>query len=212
MDEIHIRARFGAGVLGGRVHAHDIARNEFEILEGKDRGVVHLLAALFLQHAHGFFVATVDGIMHGDIVEAELAVGIHRDGDLLDGAGAIITARLDEAHFRRIGFAGFDKKVVRDPQSLSLFIGGNVILPVLIDVHSALVQVALAAAKLDLFVIQHQTAIAHRAVRQDFQVRLGTFHGAQVAAAFFDLIFQSGPGGEPVGHTNLFDRWQINYF
>ena len=97
------------------------------------------------------------------------------------------------------------------PTELKSEIGGDVILPVLIDVHRTLVHIAFAGSKLDLLVIHHETAIAHRAIRQDFQVSLGTFHSAQVAAVFFDLVFQSCPGGEPVGHANLFDRGQINY-
>src|SRR4029077_9044160 len=68
------------------------------------------------------------------------------------------------------------------------------------------------AVELDLLVVEYETAVAHRTVGENLQIGFGTFHGAQVAAMLFDLVLESGPRGELVGHTNLFDRSQINYF
>ncbi len=149
--------------------------------------------------------------MHGDIVETKLAVGIHRDGNLLDGAGAVIAAGLEEANFRRICLAGLDKEVVRDAQSLALFVGGHVILPILIDVHCALVHIAVAVPQLDLLIVKDEAAAAHRSIHEDFQVGVGAFHGAQIATVFFDLVLQPRPGGKAVGHANLLYRGQINH-
>ena len=54
-------------------------------------------------------------------------------------------------------------------------------------------------------IVEHQAAVAHGTVGQNFQVGLGAFHGAQIAAVLLDLILQAGPGRELVGHANLFD-------
>ena len=77
--------------------------------------------------------------------------------------------------------------------------------------HGALVDIAFAAGELDLLVVQDEAAVVHGTVGQNFEVGVGAFHGAQIAAVFFDLILQSGPGGKVVGHANLFDGGQIDH-
>src|SRR5215469_9789886 len=116
--------------------------------------------------------------MQRDVLKSKLAIGIDRDRYFLDGTGAVIAAGLDQPHFRWIGLARFDKKVVGDAESLALLERGDVILPVLVDTDCSFVNIALATVELDLLVIQHKTAIGHRAIRENFEIRVRALDSA----------------------------------
>ncbi len=90
LDEGDVRARFCAGVFGNRVEAHHIAGHQLEILEGKHGGTIRLFHALLLEQIDRLLGAAVDRVMKRHVVEAKLIVRLDRDGDLFDGAGAVV--------------------------------------------------------------------------------------------------------------------------
>ena len=49
-----------------------------------------------------------------------------------------------------------------------------------------------------------------RLAEEDVEPRLGALEGAKVAAVLIHGIFHSCPGGEMVGHTDLFYRGQVD--
>ena len=189
LDEEHVGARFGARVLGRGVDADEIAGHQLEILEGQRGGAVGLLFAGPLEQADGLFGAAVDRIMKAEIVQAEFILGLDRDGDFLDGARAIIAAGPGDLHFRRIGLARLDEEIVGEAHGLALIDGGDVVHSVLIHVDGALVEIAFAAREANLLVVvEHEHAVAQRAVHQDFEIGIGAFDGAQIAAMLIDDV------------------------
>ena len=71
LNEKHIRARFRPRILGGRVEADEVARNELEVFEIKGRRAVRFLCTFLFQQAGGLVGAAINGIMKRQIVEPE---------------------------------------------------------------------------------------------------------------------------------------------
>ena len=157
-------------------------------------GTVGLFHALLLEQVNRLFGAAVDRVMKRHVGEAKFIVGLDRDGDLFDGAGAVVVSGTRDDDVRRIGLARLDEEIIRQADGLSLIERGDVVHAVLLHLNRALVNVAFAAGEVNLLVVvEDQHAVAQRPVRFDFQISLRAFDRAQIAAALFHDILQVRP-------------------
>ena len=142
--------------------------------------------------------------MERHVGEAKLIVRLDRDGDLFDGARAVVMARARDDDVRRLGLARLDEEIIRQADGLPLIQSGDVIHAVLLHGNGALVDVALARREANLvFVVEDQHAVAQRPVGLHFKVGLRAFDRAQIAAAFFDDVLHPRPLGIAVRHADI---------
>src|ERR1022692_267297 len=122
--------------------------------------------------------------MQRDAVEPILADGFGRKSHLFNRAGAIVAAAgTGHRNLRRISFAGLDEEILADANRLCLIDAGDVINAVAIHLDGAVIDVILAAAKLDLLsAVELELAAWQGAVGRDIEFRLGSDDGAQIAA------------------------------
>ena len=134
-DEEHVGADRLAGVLGGRVDAHDVAGHDVEILEREGGRAAGGLAVL-RRHRHDLFGAAVDGVVERDLLEAEIVLGLDGDGDFFDRAGLEVAARAGDFDLGRLVLHRLDEVVVVEADIFAAFDRGDVIGAVLEDGHA----------------------------------------------------------------------------
>src|SRR6476646_6757318 len=106
----------------------------------------------------------------------------------------VVAAGTHQRNLRRIGFAGFDEKILADANRLALLNSGDVINAVAIHLDGAAIDVILSACKLDLLsVVELDLAALQRPVRRDLEFGLGAGDGAQIAATLLDLRRHASP-------------------
>ena len=104
------------------------------------------------------------------------------------------------------------KKSFGEAHGLALIESGDVVHAVLFHVDRALVDIAFAAREANLLVvIEHQQAIAHGLVGLDFEVGVGAFDGAQIAAVLLGHVLQVRPRRIVVGHADVLHVRQIEH-
>ena len=156
--------------------------------------------------------------MQREIVQPEFAGRFGRYRDFFDGAGAIVAAGPVDGDLRRIGLAGFDEEIAGKAHGLALVEGGDVVCAVLFHVDRAFVEIAFSGApggrELNLLVSASlsSTRMPSRSGRSivDFEVGVGAFDGAKIAAVLVDDILQASPVRIAVGDANLLHAGKID--
>ena len=210
LDEHHVGAGFGVGVLSGGVDADQIARNQFEIFEREGGGAVGLLYAFLREQIDDGFGAAVDGIMQRGAREAVIARGFGGHGDLFNGAGVVIGAGAHQRNLGRVGFAGLDEKIFADADGLALGDAGHVVDAVLVHFDGGAIDVIQAAGELNgLSVVEQDLAALEGTVGGNFKFGHRAGDGAQIAAALLGFGGHAGPGRVTVGDANLLHGGQF---
>ena len=145
LDKHHVGVGFRVAVLGGGVHAHQIARHQLEILERERGRAVGLFLALLAEQIHRGFGASVDRIVQRDARESVLIGNLDGSGDLFNGAGMIIAIGTHQRDLRRVSFACFDEKILANSNGLALLNAGDVIDAIVIHFEGAVIGIILSA-------------------------------------------------------------------
>src|SRR5580704_3984142 len=118
--------------------------------------------------------------MQRDTIDAVLVGNLRGHSDLFDGAGVVVAvAGAHQRNLRRVGFAGFDEKILADANRLALLKTSDVIDAVAIHLEGAVIDVLFAGRKLDLLsVVELDLAAWKWAVGGDFEFGLGADDGA----------------------------------
>src|SRR5579863_2771732 len=113
--------------------------------------------------------------MQGDSVEPVLADRFCGKSHLFNRTGAVVAAAgTRHRNLRRISFAGLNEKVLADANRLALVDAGDVIYAVAIHLDRAVIDVVLAAAKLDLLsAVELEQAAREWAVGSYIELRFG---------------------------------------
>src|SRR6476660_1833511 len=109
--------------------------------------------------------------MQRDAAQAVVAGRFGGNGHLFNGAGVVVSpAGTHQRNLWRVGFAGFDEKVLADADGLALFNTGDVVDAVLIHLDGTAVDIILAARELDpLSAIELDLAALKGAVGRDLE-------------------------------------------
>src|SRR5258708_36552118 len=131
-----------------------------------------------------------------DAVKTVIGGAVRGNGYLLNRAGVVVSpGGTPQRNLRRVGFAGLDEKILADADGLALFNAGDVVDAVLIHRDRTAIDVILPARELDpLSVVELDLAALEGPIGRDFEFGLGADDGPQIAAAFFALGRQAGPG------------------
>ena len=119
LDEVNVRLGGVARILGLGVNAHQIAGRQLVVFERQNIFAVGCFDAFLRQQLHGLLRSAIHRIMQRDLVQPEIVIGIHRDGDFFDRIDFGVAARTVDLDGRRVILARFDEEIFAQTDILS---------------------------------------------------------------------------------------------
>ena len=211
LDEVHIGLGRVLAILRGRVNTNDVARHQLVVFHRQHGGAIELLRSALLQQRDGLFRRAVDGVVERQFLQRILVLSGNLHGDFFDGADFRVAAGFGDLDRRRRHFPGLDEVIVRQADHLTVVHHAQMIRAVLLDVHRSGGPVILRRGQIDrLPFFEQNLRAAQGAIRFDFQLCDGAFHGAQIAAGIFRVRGQTAPGGINVRDFDVLDGRQVD--